>query len=72
MPHSTVSLLYISRTIYARITKFYSHNHADLPYICTGYDVNNYFHSEVTMKKPSKMPPQSEFLEKLIREDHQI
>ena len=36
MPHlMAASLLYIS----ARITKFYEHIHADLPYIYSGYDV---------------------------------
>ena len=51
--------MYISRTVWARITKCYRHIHTDLPYICTWYDVTNYFRSEVTMKKTSKMPHQT-------------
>ena len=56
-PHPTASLLYISRTVRARITYFYRHIQADLLYICTGYDITNYFRSEATVKRPSKTPP---------------
>ena len=31
--------------------------HADLPYLCAGYDVTMYFQSEATVKKQSKMLP---------------
>ena len=41
---------YISRTIWARITKFYRRIHTELHYIWTGHDVTNYFQSEVTAK----------------------
>ena len=51
MPHPTTSLLYISWTVWARITEFYRHIHADLPYICTEYDVTTYFRSEATAEK---------------------
>ena len=59
MSHPTASLLYISRTVWARITKFYRHIQADLPYIDTEYGVTSYFRSEATAQKPSKMPPQA-------------
>ena len=58
MPHPTASLLYISRTVWARITKFYADMHTNMPYICTRCDVTNYLRSEVITKKPSTMPPQ--------------
>ena len=50
MLHPPASLLHISRNV-ARITKFYRHIDTDLPYICTRYDVSNYFRSEAIMKK---------------------
>ena len=49
----------ITHSVTKRITKFYKHIHADLHYICTGYDVTIYFRPEATAKKPSKMPPQT-------------
>ena len=51
MPNPTASLLYISRTVRARNTKFYKHILAGLAYIAAGYDVTTYFRSEVTAKK---------------------
>ena len=57
MPNRTASLLYIFRTVRARITKFYRHIQAGLAYIAAGYDVTIYFRSEATAKKLSKMPP---------------
>ena len=54
MPYTTASLLHISRTIWARITKFYRHIPTDLPYICTGFDVTNNFWSEATAKNKRK------------------
>ena len=59
MPNPTALLLYISRTVRARITKFYGCNKASLPYIGTGYDVTAYFRSEATAKRQSKMPLQT-------------
>ena len=46
MPHLMASLVYISRSVSARITKFYRH----MPYIETGYDITSYLRSEVTAK----------------------
>ena len=57
MPNPTASLLYISRTVRARITKFYRRTQAGLTYIGAGYDVTTHFRSEATAKKLSKMPP---------------
>ena len=37
----------ISKTVWARITKFYSHIHIDIVYSRAGYDVMIYFRSEV-------------------------
>ena len=54
MPNTTASLLYISWTVSDRITKFYRHIHAGLPYICTWYEVTNYFRSETTAKNSRK------------------
>ena len=59
MPNLTASLLYISSIVWAKITKFYRHIHADLPYICTRNDVTNFFRSESTAKNPLKMPHQT-------------
>ena len=36
MERPTASLMYISRTVWARITKCFRHIHTDLPDICTG------------------------------------
>ena len=51
MPHPTALLLCISRTVGARITKFYIRIHADLRYIFSRYDITTYFRSEATAKK---------------------
>ena len=59
MPNPTASLLYTLRTVRARITKFYRHIKDSLPYIGTGYYVTNYFQSDATAKKKSKMPLQA-------------
>ena len=59
MPHQTSSLLNFSRTVSSRIIKFCRHIQADLSYIYTGYDVNNYFQSKAAAKKPSKIPLQT-------------
>ena len=72
LPHSTASLLYISRTVRARITQFYGCNKANLPYIGTGYDVTGYFRSEARVKRQPKMPLKVEFLENCLSEDRQI
>ena len=53
------AVAYISGTVWPRITKFYRHIHADLSYICTGYDVTNYFRSEATVDKTVEMPHQT-------------
>ena len=45
----------ISRMVWPRITKFYAYIHTGLLYCHTGYDIINYFWSEVIMKKPLKM-----------------
>ena len=50
---------YISRTLWPRITKFYANLHTRRVYNHTGYDVTNYFRSEATATKQSKMPPQT-------------
>ena len=44
----------ISRTVSARIAKFCRHIPADLPYICTRYDIINNFRSEDTAEKTSE------------------
>ena len=58
MPNPTDSLLYSSWIAWAKITKVYRPSDANLPYICTGYDVISYFRSEATAKQSSKMSPQ--------------
>ena len=60
MPNPTASLLHISRTVIAGITKFYKHIQASLAYIVAGYDITIYFRSEDTVSKLSKMPPQAD------------
>ena len=74
MPYPT--LLYILRTVWARTIKFYGHINTNLPYICTAYDINNYFRSEATAKKIRPKCRlrrlQVEFLEKGLGEDRQI
>ena len=76
MLHPMASLLYISRTVRARITKLYAHIRADLPDIYTGYVVTNYFLWEATAKKTRRKCRlrrlQAEFLENGLRKDHQI
>ena len=48
----------------------------DLPYICAGYNITNYFWSQATAKKQPKTQMlrrlRVEFLEKGSCEDHQI
>ena len=59
MLNRTASLLYISKTVRARITEFHTLIQAGLPYIGAGYDVTIYFQLEATAKKLSKMPRQA-------------
>ena len=62
-------------TLQPRITKISIYIRTDILVSRTGYDVTNYFRSDVTAKIPSKMPPktaQVEFLENGLSEDHQI
>ena len=51
---------YISRTVWPRITKFFTNLQTSRVYNHTGYDVTNYFRSEATAIKQSKMPPQAD------------
>ena len=51
-----VKQLYISITIWPRITKFYTDIHTDRVYNSTGYDIINYFLSDVIyVQKRTKM-----------------
>ena len=47
----------ISRTVWPRITKFYTDIYTDIVYSPTGHRVIIYFRSEVIAKKLSKIPP---------------
>ena len=67
MPNPTASLLYISRTVSARITKFYRHIQADLAYIGAGYDVTSYFRSETTAKKTVEIADSGGFRRNFLR-----
>ena len=52
-----------------RITKFYTDLHTDLPYICTGYGVINYFQSEVIAKKNVENAASDGFRWNFLRKD---
>ena len=56
---SDAVVLYIPRTVGARMTKFHRDICTELPNIYAGYDVTNYYRSEVVTKKPSKIPHQT-------------
>ena len=55
--HHKVRQSHISRTVRLIITQFYVDINTNLRYIHTEYDAANYFRPEVSVKKPSKMPP---------------
>ena len=46
---------YISRTVWPKITQFYTDIHFDQPYIHTGYDITNYNSRQLLRKKTAKM-----------------
>ena len=52
-----LSQSYFSRTVWPRNTKFHTNLYTDTVHTYTGYDVANYFQSEVILKKSSKIPP---------------
>ena len=75
MSHPTSSPLHILWTVWARIAKLYTHTHADMHCTCTVYDITNCFRSEAAAKYRRKcclIRLQVEFLDKCLREDHQI
>ena len=77
MPHPTASLLYISRTVWARITKFYRQIHTDLPYPIFPPDLMSLTTSGWKLPRKNRRICRLrhlhvEFLEKGLSEDHQI
>ena len=54
--HYKVSGSNVLRIVRPRITKFDTNIQANLVFNYTGYDITNYFQSEVIVKKLSKMP----------------
>ena len=73
---NTKSAPNISRTAWPIITKFYRNIHTDKVYSHTGYDVTNYFWSEVVAKKTVEKNRLRrllvEFLKSGLSNDHEI